>query len=113
VIGFVSFLVITPVIGFYLLRDFDRLREGALGQLPDATRVSVERYLHHVDRAVAGYLRGQLVVGAVVGTLFAIGLTVLGMDYAILVGMSALVLNLVPYVGAALTAALAVSVALL
>lgn len=113
VIGFVSFLVITPVVGFYLLRDFDSLRAAAMRQFPPATRDGIETYLHHVDRAVSGYLRGQLMVGVVVGSLFALGLTLLGMDYALLVGISALVLNLVPFLGSALTAALAVAVALL
>ncbi len=113
VIGFVSFLVITPVVGFYLLRDFDRLHESALQQFSRTTRKEVETYLHQVDLAVSGYLRGQLLVGVVVGALFAVGLTLLGMDYALLVGICALVLNLVPYLGSALTAALAVAVALL
>lgn len=113
VIAFVSFVVITPVVGFYLLRDIDKLRDGFLANLPGEARGEVETYLEHVDRAVAGYLRGQLLVGVISGVIFAVGLTVLGIDYAILVGISAVVLNLVPYVGAAITAVLAISVALL
>ena len=113
VIAFVSFLVITPVVGYYMLRDIDRLREGLLASLPDAARPGVGEFLHQVDRAVSGYFRGQLLVGLVSGTIFAAGLTALGMDYALLVGITAVVLNLVPYVGAAITAVLAVAVALL
>jgi predicted PurR-regulated permease PerM len=60
-----------------------------------------------------GYLRGQLVVGLIVGTLFFTGLTLLGMQYALLVGLSAVFLNLVPFVGSVMTAVLALSVALL
>lgn len=113
VIAFISFLVITPVVGFYLLRDIDKLRDGLLANLPDDARGEVSTYLEHVDRAVAGYLRGQLLVGVISGVIFAVGLTVLGIEYALLVGISAVVLNLVPYVGAAITAILAISVALL
>ena len=113
VIAFIGFLVITPVVGYYLLRDFDRLRDGLLTNLPRDVRGEVQTYLERIDRAVAGYLRGQLLVGAISGTLFGVGLAVLGMDYAILVGISAIFLNLVPYVGALITALLAIAVALL
>lgn len=113
VIGFASFMVITPVVAFYLLRDFDRMHDGLLRAIPASGRVGVKTYMEHVDHAVSGYLRGQLLVGVVVGTLFAVGLTLLGMQYALLVGVSALFLNLVPFLGAALTAVLAVAVALL
>jgi predicted PurR-regulated permease PerM len=113
VIAFVSFLVITPVVATYMLRDIDRIREGLLEAIPPASRDGVDGFLQQVDRAISGYFRGQLLVGLVSGVIFAVGLTVLGMDYALLVGISAVVLNLVPYIGAAVTAVLAVSVGLL
>lgn len=112
-VEWVSFLVITPVVGFYLLRDFDRLRDGFLAALGPAQREAVGGFLARTDRAVSAYLRGQLLVGLVVGAAFAAGLAALGFDYALLVGLCAVVLNLVPYVGSVLTAALALAVALL
>jgi predicted PurR-regulated permease PerM len=113
ILGLVSFLVVTPVIGFYLLRDADRLRAQAIAVLPDSRRVSADTMLRNVDRAVSAYLRGQLLVGAVDGLLLFVGLTVLGVDYALLVGLCCIGFNLVPYVGGVLTGALAVAVALL
>lgn len=113
VVAFVSFLVITPVVSFYLLRDIDRIRDGLEARLPEASRPGFATFSEHVNRAVSGYLRGQLLVGLMVGASFAIGLTALGMDYALLVGLSAVVLNLIPYVGSVTTAILALSVALL
>ena len=113
VIAFVSFLVITPVVATYMLRDIDRIRYGLLDAIPPASRDGVDGFLQQVDRAISGYFRGQLLVGLVSGVIFAVGLTILGMDYALLVGISAVVLNLVPYIGAAVTAVLAVSVGLL
>ena len=112
-LGLVSFVVITPVVGFYLLRDIDRLRQGFLEALAPGQREGVRDFLASFDRAVSGYLRGQLLVGVVVGALFALGLTLLGIDYALLVGLAAVFLNLVPYVGSVLTATLALTVALL
>jgi predicted PurR-regulated permease PerM len=107
-----SLLVITPVVTFYLLRDFDRMREGFLRAMPEASHERVRTFFTRVDRAISAYLRGQLLVGLIQGTLFAVGLSLLGVQYAILVGISAIFLNLVPFVGSAATAILALSVAL-
>jgi predicted PurR-regulated permease PerM len=108
-----SLLVITPVVTFYLLRDFDRMREGFLRTMPPDSREDVTDFFRRVDRAVSAYLRGQLLVGVIQGLLFALGLKLLGVDYALLVGLCAVFLNLVPFVGSAATAILALAVALL
>jgi len=76
----VSFLVITPVVGFYLLRDFDRLRDLLLDHVPGERQAGVVSFLGSVDRSVSGYLRGQLLGGGVMGVLFYAGLTALRMD---------------------------------
>jgi predicted PurR-regulated permease PerM len=112
-VDFVSFLVITPVLSFYLLRDFDRLRGGALAQLSGEQRGAAEDFLGRLDRSLSGYLRGQLLVGVMVGILFYVGMTAMRMDYALLVGLASIVFNLIPFVGSVLTALLAVAVGLL
>jgi len=112
-VDFISFLVITPVMSFYLLRDFDRLRESGLEQFEGEQRDGVEDFLVRLDRSLSGYIRGQLLVGVIVGVLFYAGMSILGMDYALVVGLAAVVLNLVPFIGSVLTAVLALSVGLL
>lgn len=113
VLDLLGLLVITPVVTFYLLRDFDRMREGFLQTMPPGSRQDVADFFQRVDHAVSAYLRGQLLVGVVQGALFAIGLSLLGVQYAVLVGLCAVFFNLIPFVGSAATAILALSVALL
>jgi predicted PurR-regulated permease PerM len=113
VLSFVSFLVVTPVVAFYLLRDGERLRDGLLGVMPVGHRTGAQRLLAKVDRTVSAYLRGQLLVGAIDGLLFFVGLSVLRCDYALLVGLACIAFNFIPYVGGVLTALLALSAALL
>jgi predicted PurR-regulated permease PerM len=109
----VSFLVVTPVVTFYLLRDFDRLREQMIASIPDERRAGFERFLAQLDRSISGYIRGQLLVGSALGLLFFLGLTALGIQYALVVGVSSVLFNFVPYVGSVLTAILALAVGLL
>jgi predicted PurR-regulated permease PerM len=113
VIDVISFLVIMPVFTFYLLRDYDALLAKFLHAIGPEAASETQQFLHRVDRSISGYLRGQIIVGLVVGSLFFIGLSLLGMEYALLVGLSAVFLNLVPFVGSLITALLALSVALL
>jgi predicted PurR-regulated permease PerM len=113
IVDVLSFLVILPVFTFYLLRDYDALQTRFLEAIGPQAAADTIRFLHRVDRSIHGYLRGQILVGLLVGALFFIGLSLLGMQYALLVGLSAVFLNLVPFVGSAMTALLALCVALL
>ncbi len=113
VLDLVTFMVITPVVTFYMLRDFDVSRGHLLSHVPKHRRQEILGFSRRLDRSVSGYLRGQLVVGLMIGACFYLGLTLLGMQYALVVGVSSVVLNLIPYVGSVMTAILALAVALL
>jgi predicted PurR-regulated permease PerM len=108
VFSLVSFFVITPVVTFYMLKDIDRLRSWTASLLPPEREEIVRRIARDVDLDLSRYLRGQLLVCLVVGTLTAGGLLVLGAPYALLLGVVTGILNFVPYVGLAVSLALAV-----
>lgn len=94
-----SFVVITPVLLFYLLVDIDRMREGAVGLVPRAHRDGVTAFLAELDGLVAAYFRGQVIVSLVVGILTAALLVALGVPYGVAIGIGSGLLNLVPIVG--------------
>ena len=108
----VTAFIIIPVLAFYLLLDADRLRAGFLRLVPVAHREATLSVLHDVDDIVGGFIRGQLVVGACVGVLVTILLLTLGIKYALLIGVFAGVVNIVPYLGAFASAVPAVLIAL-
>lgn len=116
VIGFVAnvfFLVVTvPFILFYLLRDGEKIRDGALKLLPKARKDEVKEILTRMDETVSLYIRGQFIVAFVVGVLCLVGYLIVGVDYAFLLALAAMVTNVIPYVGAFLAAVPAVLVAL-
>lgn len=94
-----GYLVLTPVLTFYLLRDFPKMKSSLTEVLPEDQRESWRGFLGHYDALLGEYLRGQLLVAAFVGVATALGFWVLGFPNAILLGVVAGVFNIVPYLG--------------
>ncbi len=99
VIEFVLLLVFAPVIAFYLLMDLPRLREQALGLVPDRYRSETGYVSNQVGRAVGGFLRGQVVVAIIVGVMTSFGFWLIDLPFWLLIGMVAGFLNIIPFVG--------------
>jgi predicted PurR-regulated permease PerM len=102
----VSLVFITPVIAFYLLRDWDHLVARVDGWLPRHHAATVREQLGLMDSALAGFLRGQATVCLVLGVFYATGLTLVGLDFGIVIGLIGGVLAFIPYVGTILTLAI-------
>jgi predicted PurR-regulated permease PerM len=111
-VGFLGYLVVTPVVAFYVLRDWARLLSFLEGLIPPARRAGVVRLLDDYDAALGRFFRGQLIEATLVGVLTGTGLALLGVPSALLLGAIAGLGNLVPYVGLAVSAVPALIVAL-
>jgi predicted PurR-regulated permease PerM len=99
IVGFLGYLVITPVVAFYLLRDWRPLLHFLEGLIPTGRRAGLVSFLEEYDASLGRFFRGQLIEASLVGTLTGIGLAVLGVPSALLLGVIAGLCNLVPYVG--------------
>lgn len=98
--GMIGSLSIVALIVFYLLADFHRIPPVIRRLLPERRRERIWDIMLKADKAVGGFLRGQLIVCMINGSLMAVLLMMVGMrEYAILVGFIAGVLNFVPYLG--------------
>lgn len=100
-------LVLTPILGYYFLVDFDRLKAWIMQRLPDRHREDVSRGIMTFGQILGHYLRGQLFVSSLVAAAFAIVFTLLGLPYALVVALAAGVLNIIPTVGFWISFALA------
>jgi predicted PurR-regulated permease PerM len=98
-VGFLSFLVITPVVAFYILVDWEKMIASIDNLLPRDHYKTLHQIAREIDIAMAGFLRGQFLVCLFLGFWYGVGLTVIGLDYGFLIGVSAGVLSFVPYVG--------------
>jgi predicted PurR-regulated permease PerM len=112
-LGIVSLLVITPVVAFYLLMDWDSMIETVDGWVPVAQRDTVRRLAQEMDTAISGFLRGQTIVCILLGLIYAAGLFAVGLNFGVLIGVTAGLISFIPYVGSllGLVVALAVAVA--
>ena len=112
VLTVLGYLVLTPVLTFYLLRDWDRITHH-LGELvPQPRRAGILSFFEEYDDLLARYLRGQILVATTIGAITAIGLWVTGFPYAFLLGVIVAVFGVVPYLGLVLSLIPAILVAL-
>lgn len=108
-----GYVVLTPILTFYLLRDYDRITRWVADLIPRPKRDEWLGFLREYDELLARYLRGQLAAAAMVGTLTGLGFWLVGLPYGGLVGAVAGVFNLVPYLGLVVSLVPAILIALL
>ena len=92
-------LILIPVVTFYLLRDWDLLIRATRDLLPRSIEAGFARMLKEVDQVLGAFFRGQLMVMLALGIIYAAGLSLVGIDLAVLIGMGAGLLSIVPYLG--------------
>lgn len=106
-------LAITPILSFYLLHDWYEIKEELLAILPSSWRHEFILLFRDVDKVLGGVIRGQVTVAIIVGVLVSTGLYFLKVPYALIIGILAGMLDVIPYFGAFIGAAPAVTFALL
>ena len=92
-------LVLIPVVTFYMLRDWDLLVRGIHDLLPRNMEAEISHMASEVDEVLGAFFRGQLMVMLALGLIYTIGLSVVGIELAVLIGMGAGLLSIVPYLG--------------
>ncbi len=97
--GFVVVLFLTPLLMFYLMRDWDRVFAGLYRLLPGRIAPAVSVCVCEADRVLGTFLRGQLLVIVLLGALYSIGLWLVGLELALVIGVFAGVFSLIPYLG--------------
>jgi predicted PurR-regulated permease PerM len=92
-------LVLIPVVTFYLLRDWDRLVLGIQNLIPRQDEPAISGLFREIDDVLGAFIRGQLMVMLALGLVYTLGLWLLGLDLAFIIGMVAGLLSIVPYLG--------------
>jgi predicted PurR-regulated permease PerM len=111
-VNVVSLLVITPIVAFYLLADWDKLVAKVDSWLPRDHVEEVRTIARSIDSAMAGFIRGQGTVCLLLGIFYAVGLSLGGLKFGLAIGFGAGLLSFVPYVGAIIGGVLAIGVGL-
>ncbi len=112
VFNFLSLILITPVVTFYLLKDWDKIVGIVDRSLPRDHADTIRSLAKEIDSVMAGFVRGQVTVLILLGLFYVIGLKLAGLNYGILIGTIAGLISFIPFVGSAVGFILAGSVAL-
>ncbi len=102
----------TPVVAFYMLIDWDRLTATVDGMLPVRHADTIRDIGRQVDAVIAGFIRGQATICIILAMYYGIGLSVTGLNFGLLIGVSAGLLSFIPYVGSISGLVIAVGVAI-
>jgi predicted PurR-regulated permease PerM len=95
----ITFLVIVPFVAFFFLKEGNRMRHGLIELVPNAYFELCLNLLHQINGQIGGYIRGQILATSVVATLAVSGLLLIGMDYAVPLGLLAGLANMIPFLG--------------
>jgi len=106
-----SLVVVTPVVAFYLIYDWHRMIRTADSWIPVNQRDTVRQLAREVDVAIAGFVRGQTAVCLILGSFYAVALTLSGLNFGLLIGLISGVITFIPYVGSMTGLILALGVA--
>lgn len=96
-----TLIFITPLVAFYILRDWQSLTAVIDRALPRRHYDIIRHQLNLIDQTLAGFVRGQALVCLSLGCLYAVGLSIIGLDFGVAVGLTAGLISFIPYVGSA------------
>jgi predicted PurR-regulated permease PerM len=94
-----SLIVVTPVVAFYLIYDWHRMIHTVDGWIPRQQRHTVRQLAREIDAAIAGFVRGQTAVCLILGSFYALALTLSGLNFGLLIGLGSGLITFIPYVG--------------
>ncbi len=112
IFNLLSLTVVTPVVGFYLLRDWPRVVAMVDSWLPYRYRGVIRAQAREVDRILSAWVRGQALCCLFLALYYAVGLTLAGLDLGLIVGLTAGLLSFIPYVGSITGGVTAIGLAL-
>lgn len=110
-ISIISLFIVTPIVAFYLLLDWNDMVQAIDTWLPRKHQETIRSLCKDIDSAVAGCIRGQFSVCLILGSFYSIGLSLIGLNFGAFIGMMAGILSFIPYVGSTLGLFIALGVA--
>jgi predicted PurR-regulated permease PerM len=94
-----SLAVVTPIVAFYLVYDWNRMIAAIDNWVPPARRDTVRALAHEVDDTISGFVRGQSTLCLILAMFYAITLWLIGLKHGVVIGFAAGLLSFIPYIG--------------
>lgn len=111
VIGMTTTLLLTPLVAFFMMKEWPAITDWVEDLIPRHNKKTVMNLIKQIDQKLAGFIRGQLTVSFLLGIIYAVALTIAGLNYGFLIGIGAGILSIIPLVGSTVGLIVAVAVA--
>lgn len=108
---FLTTLVLTPLVAFFMMKEWPHIVKWVESLYPRQHEALIRRLLRKIDGKVAGFIRGQITVAFMLGLIYAVALSLAGLNYGFLIGIGAGVFSIIPLVGSTLGLVVGVAVA--
>jgi predicted PurR-regulated permease PerM len=112
IVNLVSLVVVTPVVAFYLLNDWDRIVARIDGLLPRDHAPVIREQVREMDEIISSFVRGVASVAVILAVFYGVSLSAIGLTYGLVVGIGAGLISFIPYAGAIIGLAVALALAL-
>ena len=99
IFNIISLILITPIVTFYMLRDWNNFIKKVNSLLPKNYKQEISTQAKEIDKIISSFIRGQLSVCILLGTFYGVGLSFIGLDLGMLIGFIAGIISFIPYVG--------------
>jgi len=101
-VGFFTTFFFTPIVAFFMMQEWPNIVRWVNALYPRQYETTIRGLLSRMDQKVAGFIRGQTLVAVLLGTLYALALTLAGLQYGFLIGLFAGIFTIIPLVGSTL-----------
>lgn len=102
ILGTLTTMVLTPLVAFFMIQEWPTITRWVESLYPRQHASLIKSLLKKIDAKVAGFIRGQIVVAFILGVIYAVSLTIAGLDYGFLIGIGAGIFSIIPLVGSTL-----------
>lgn len=109
--GFLTFVVVTPLVAFFMMIEWSAITAWIDDVLPRHSHDTVTTLLSRIDKKIAGFIRGQLLVSLSLGIIYAVSLSIAGLEYGFIIGLAAGALSIIPLFGSTVGLLISVVVA--
>ncbi len=113
IVGFVTTALLVPIVAYFMMKDWPRITGFVHNLIPKAHKATINSLLDQIDRKISGFIRGQLSVCLILGIMYAVALSIAGLEYGSLIGLGTGLLSIIPYVGSTIGLLSSVGVAAL
>lgn len=111
IVGFIASIVLIPMLSFYIMRDWEPISKSFESLIPRRYSPMVLNFLEESNEMLSSFLRGQFSVMLALAAVYSIGLSIVGLEYGVLIGVTAGLISFIPYLGASTGIVIALVVA--